>query len=183
MEDRGGPMRLPRAWWVVASAAAGGWHWRDFFRDPAEEGRNWGGREWIRSPVSWARIREMHRGDIVVAYQAGEGVIGLARLASDGYPEVPGGPCDTFDLAPAPLLLLREPIPLTLIRQIPRARSYFEFLRLHHGTVFRITAEGLAALLRLIRALNPEQAEGLDAFLQGYNEGKETVDLEEDTGR
>ncbi|WP_448593453.1 hypothetical protein [Thermoflexus hugenholtzii] len=162
-------MRLPRAWWVVASAAASDWHWRDFFRDPAEEGRNWGGREWIRSPLSWARIREMRRGDIVVAYQAGEGVIGLARLASDGYPEVPGGPYDTFDLAPAPLLLLHEPIPLALIRQIPGARSHFEFLRLHHGTVFRITPEGLEALLRLIRALNPEQAADLDAFLRGYN--------------
>ncbi len=155
-----------RVWWVVASASAGRWHWRDFFQNPAEEGQNWGGREWIRSPVSWARIREMRKGDIVVAYQAGEGIIGLARLASDGYPEVEGGPCDTFDLAPAPIVWLHEPVPLFLVRQIPRARLHFEFLRIHHGTVFRITPEGFEALLRLIRSLNPEQAEELQAFLE-----------------
>jgi len=108
----------------------------------------------------------MRKGDIVVAYQAGEGIIGLARLASDGYPEVEGGPCDTFDLAPAPIVWLHEPVPLFLVRHIPRARLHFEFLRIHHGTVFRITPEGFEALLRLIRFLNPEQAEELQAFLE-----------------
>lgn len=156
----------PRTWWVVASAAASDWHWRDFFRNPAdpEQGVNWGGREWIRSPASWARIREMRQGDIVVAYQAGEGVVGFARLASDGYAEEAGGPYNTFDLAPAPAVGLHEPIPLFWIRQIPRAREHFEFLRFHHGTVFRVSPEGLEALLRLARALNPEQAEELEAF-------------------
>ncbi len=156
-----------RAWWVVASASVGAWHWRDFFQNPIEEGRNWGGREWIRSPVSWARIREMRKGDIVIAYQAGEGIIGLARLASDGYPEVPGGPYDTFDLAPDPIVWLREPVPLFLVRQIPQARTHFEFLRVRHGTVFRVTPEGFEALIRLIQAINPEQIEALQAFLRG----------------
>lgn len=165
-------MGTPRAWWVVASASAGDWHWRDFFRNPVEEGRNWGGREWIRSPVSWARIREMRKGDIVVAYQAGEGILGLARLASDGYPESPGGPYDTFDLAPSPIVRLEEPIPLFLVRQLPEARRHFEFLRIHHGTVFRITPEGFQALLHLIRALNPQQEPEIQAFLtQGPVEG------------
>ncbi|MER3399940.1 MAG: hypothetical protein C4313_02195 [Thermoflexus sp.] len=59
---------------------------------------------------------------------------------------------------------LHEPIPLFWIRQIPRAREHFEFLRLRHGTVFRVSPEGLEALLRLARALNPEQAEELEAF-------------------
>lgn len=154
-----------RAWWVVANAAVGRWHWSDFFRNPAEEGRNWGGREWIRSPVSWARIREMRRGDIVVAYQAGEGIIGLACLASDGYPEIEGGPYDTFDLAPFPIARLHEPIPLFLVQQIPHARAHFEFLRIRHGTVFRITSEGFEALLRLIRSLNPDQIHTFEELL------------------
>jgi len=95
-------------WLVVASerikGKQEGWHWDDFFLrrhewSPAEF--SWGGYEWIRSPLSLKCIREMKRGDIVVAYQAGEGIVGLCALASDGYEEVPGsGDLNTFDLAP-----------------------------------------------------------------------------------
>lgn len=70
-------------WWVTASEESEEWHWKEFFDKPLDRyNAEWWGTE---SSVSRKRIKDMRQGDIVVAYQAGEGVVGFACLACDGY--------------------------------------------------------------------------------------------------
>lgn len=137
-------MGQQNVWLIVANKRIGGkkegWHWDDFFLhrhewSPSEF--SWGGYEWIRSPLSLKCIREMKRGDIVVAYQASEGIIGLCALASGGYEEVPGsGDLNTFDLAPEPSLRLRKTVSLARLKGDSRTAPLFRQLQ---GSVFKAT--------------------------------------------
>lgn len=149
-----------RVWWVTASLNDDdtGWHWRKFFlsRNRAREGHAWGGPGWITSSTSIARIAEMRQGDYVVAYQAQEGVVGLARLASRGYNYRGSEKTDAFDLRETPAIWLETPIPLAAIKLLPRSRDLFEFVRSGRGTVFRVEPGGLERVLALARAYNPE---------------------------
>ena len=150
-------------WWVVASDQdpEHGYHWDRYFNEPMDprESYNWGGPKWINSSVSFSRIREMRAGDRVVAYQARQGVLGFAALASDGYQSADEGAFDTFDLAGSPTIRLGMPIPYAIIRDLPNAKDNFEFVRLYkRGSVYRVTSIGFADLLRLATQLNPDQA-------------------------
>ena len=154
-----------KIWWVIASEySEGGWHWGIFFRRPSH-GKSWGGPEWIRSSLSHTHIRRMRKGDLVIAYQAKEGVAGLAQLASDGYQTRTAGPHDLFDLSSTVMLPLRQVIPLVAIKALPHATSTFEFLRVLRGTVFRVEVKGFQRLVGLLLAYNPEQVRLLSAFL------------------
>jgi len=151
------------SWWVVASDADPdhGWHWDRFFRTPMDpsEPFNWGGPNWINSTVSFARIKEMRAHDHVVAYQAAEGILGFAELASNGYQAAPGGKFDSFDLAAPPSVRLKAAIPFEIVKDLPRANENFEFVRLvKQGSVFRVTTDGYAQLIRLAKQLNADQA-------------------------
>ncbi len=61
-------------WWVIASKRDPNhsWHWREFFEDydNPHQSHNWGGQDWIKSPASFAYIKEMREGDTILAYQA-----------------------------------------------------------------------------------------------------------------
>jgi len=153
-------------WWITASERnpKRRWRWQYFFDDP-EQGYNWGGPKWIKSRASFARIEDMCKGDIIVAYQAEEGVQGLAYLASDGYQYIEDGNYDTFDLKSRPTIWLDEPIPLRIIRGLPNAKRDFEFLRMLRGTVFRIHPKGFSELLKVVRALNPIQRKAISKFM------------------
>lgn len=107
----------------------------------------------------------MRIGDVVIAYQAREGVSGLARLASDGYQTRSGGAYDLFDLASRPIVSLRQPPPLEVIRKLPHADSSFEFVRMLRGTVFKVAPIGLIRLIALILAFNPTQARQIRSFV------------------
>ncbi len=162
-------MGLPNMWWIVAnnSDLDHGWHWDRFFSRPHDprENFNWGGPNWIRSTTSMARVREMRRGDYVAAYQASEGVIGLARLASDGYKSAETDKFDTFDLAPEPTVRLRSAVPLEVIADQPGAKADFEFVRIvKQGSVFRVSPPGRDRLFSLCRQFNPSQAAAINAF-------------------
>jgi len=161
-------MAEANVWLVVASerikGKQEGWHWDEFFLrrqewSPADF--SWGGYEWIRSPLSLKCIREMKRGDIVVAYQAGEGIIGLCALASDGYEEVPGsGDLNTFDLAPEPALRLDNPVPLARLKSDPEVAPLFRQLQ---GSVFKAT-EFWQGIRNHILTVNPHLSDALRRF-------------------
>jgi len=131
-------------WLVVANerikGKEEGWHWDDFFlhrHEWAPADFSWGGYEWIRSPQSLKCIRQMKRGDIIVAYQAGEGIVGLCATATGGYEEVPAsGDINTFDIAPEPAIRLKNPVPLKKLKSDPRTCSLFRQLQ---GSVFLAT--------------------------------------------
>ncbi len=117
-------------WWITASEADSmhPWHWRQFFKKPSDRRQriNWGGPEWINSPRSFASIEKMRVGDVVVAYQAREGVVGLALLATGGRRSDDSGRFDTFDLSAAPTVLLQDPISFHSIVQIPNSSKLFD---------------------------------------------------------
>ncbi|MFN3421182.1 MAG: hypothetical protein ACK40X_05610 [Armatimonadota bacterium] len=174
-------------WLVVASerikGKTEGWHWDDFFMrrhewSPAEF--SWGGYEWIRSPLSLKFIREMKRGDIVVAYQAGEGILGLCALSSGGYEEVPGtGDINTFDLAPEPALRLDKPVPLSQLKNDPQTSPLFRQLQ---GSVFKAT-EFWEGLKRQIISVNPHLADAIKLFERKVEKLRQTLDEEKDVWR
>ena len=167
----GFPIPQQNMWWIVANDndPVHGWHWDQFFENPAdpEQTDNWGGPNWLRSNVSFIRIEEMRRGDLVAAYQAGEGILGMAMLASDGYRTEETGKYDTFDLASSPALRFRMPIPYKIIRDLRASKDDFEFVRIaKQGSVFRISQAGQVRLLQLAREFNPSQAADVDRFLR-----------------
>ena len=154
-----------KCWWVSASEhSEGGWHWGYYFSNRAA-GNRWGGPDWIRSNLSHKHIRRMRARDVVVAYQAQEGVVGLALLSSDGYQSSTGGDFDMFDLAARPKVALKQCIPLATVRTLPHARQSFQFVRALRGTVFEIKPAGFERLVGLILAFNPGQARQIGSFL------------------
>jgi hypothetical protein len=79
------------------------YHWRKYYEKPYRkaERENCCGDEGVKSNTSNARIQEMQIDDIVVSYQVGEGIVGLTRLASEGYYHNDG--YWTFDLERFPI--------------------------------------------------------------------------------
>jgi hypothetical protein len=152
--------RRVKAWWVTASArkAGGGWHWDKFFKKPASRRQttSWGGPGWIDSSVSHARIKEMRRGDYVIAYQAGEGIVGIAQLKSGGRKSRGSKYIDTFDLRSSPAIRFGRAVPLEVIKELPTGNDTFEFLRYPRGTVFSVESGGFERVLHLGAAFNPE---------------------------
>ena len=147
--------KLVSCWWVSAGKD---WSWTTFFKNKgkAKQAMNWGGPDWIRSPISFARIRDMHAGDIVIAYQSGVGVVGFARLKSDGYKAMGSRHFDSFDLRQKQAISLENQVPLHAIKSLPGARKLFEFVRTSRGTVFSVSDGGLSRILDLAMAFNPE---------------------------
>lgn len=155
-------IRGPKAWWVCASTKkhGGGWHWDNFLKRPnsRRQALKWGGREWINSPASFNRIQNMKRGDYIVAYQAGEGILGIARLQSDGYRSRRFGKFDMFDLKPGFVFRFEEAVPLSVVRSLPNACDTFEFVRSLRGTVFEIEPGGFERIVFLGAGFNPQLA-------------------------
>jgi len=163
-------MTEPNMWWIVANDRdpEHGWHWDQYFKNPSDPDRtfNWGGPNWIRSAVSFTRIEEMRRGDIVAAYQASDGIVGLARLASDGYKSPETDKFDTFDLAPSPAVRFNRPVPYEVIRDLLGSKDLFEFVRIaKQGSVFRVSVPGKRRLLQLAQEFNPPQAPLINQFI------------------
>jgi hypothetical protein len=151
-------------WWVIAQAKRGVF-WKDFLdnHDPKRD-NTWGGPTWIKAARPIKLIEHMHKGDIVVAYQAGEGVVGLAYLETDGY-QGRTKRYDSFDLKRTPTVWLDELVPLGEIRRLPNAKRDIEFLRILRGGVFGITPRGFKKILDLILKYNPKQITEINRFL------------------
>ena len=149
-------MAASRVWIVKANekprqTRKRGWHWREFFESP--ERWPWGGREWVNSPVSMKHLRDSFRkGDTVVAWQAGEGIVGFLKAASDGYEEQEGsGRYNTFYVAASPCRgWTATPISIDEVKESPILRQ-MEALRMPRGTVFSVTPRQWAEIRRLTK--------------------------------
>lgn len=148
-----------RRGWLVA---ANRWPWTDFFERPRL--MQWGGPKWIKSTTSMSRIREMRQHDLIVCYQAGQGVVGLARLASDGYSSDGSKNTDSFDVAASPAVLLQAAVPLRLVKGLPDAAKEIEFVRFHQGTVFEVTPRGIVLMIDLLRTENSQQKAEIESL-------------------
>lgn len=152
--------RAPAAWWVVASDTgrnSAPWNWDDYFLNRASRRPfSWGGRSWIRSPVSHTRIETMRRGDVIVAYQARKGICGFTRVHGTAPAR------NAFELAPPKsAVLLDQPVALAAVKVLPNAKSSFEFVRAFKGTVHDVSGVGYLQLLGLALAFNPDQSQKL----------------------
>ena len=153
---------MMRAWvYKVNSRRPGrftGWHFDQYFRYRGRRPYDMGGRDWIRSPQSWARLRRVRRGDLFVCYQADERrIYGLARAASDGYESLAGsGIFDSVDFAPRGLRL-----ETTVQVTQPAAREVFAHIRAFtvpsRGTIHALARDELRALLRVLVESNPRE--------------------------
>jgi hypothetical protein len=105
----------------------------------------------------------MQINDVVVSYQVGEGIVGLARLASVGYPHNDG--YWTFDLKPKPTVWFPKALRCSEMRRFSNAKRDIEFIRISRGTVFRISRRGFESIINALLTLNPEQSDLLEKYL------------------
>jgi len=142
-----------------------GWHFRQYFGYRGGRPYEMGGREWIRSPQSWARLRRVRRGDLFVCYQSDERKIyGLARAASPGYESLRGsGVFDSIDFTPRGLRL-KNPVDV----RAPLFRHLRAFTVPSRGTIHRLAADEHRALLRHLVALNPTQRSAILSLAQRH---------------
>jgi hypothetical protein len=150
-----------KVWWVTANEnRQPGWHWNSFFESDASEFQ-WGGPKWIRSPASKQRISEMRKGDRIVCYQAGKGVLGFAVVNRNGYAAAGDSVPDQFDLSSRGRVRLEILIPYEMIKLLPGAEQNFEFVRSPPGTVKSIEGEGYAQIAGLAIAMSPGQVQAI----------------------
>ena len=162
-------MTLLRAWVYKVNARRPGrftgWHFDEYFRYRGCQPYDMGGRDWIRSPMSWARLRRVRRGDLFVCYQSDERKIyGLSRATTPGYESLPGsGIFDAVDFEPRGLRL-KNPVDV----RHPLARQTFQHIRAFtvpsRGTIHALAAGELRAALRQLVAFNPSQRDAILAF-------------------
>lgn len=170
-----------RAWvYKVNSRRPGrytGWHFDQYFRYRGRQPYDMGGGEWIRSPLSWACLRRVRRGDLFLCYQADERKIyGLASTATPGYESLPGsGVFDSVDFEPRGLRLTS---PMD-VRQA-QVRDLFQHVRAFsvpsRGTIHRVAADEFRAILRELIAFNPEQRPVILGFVNRRQRRRKPVD-------
>jgi hypothetical protein len=143
-----------------------GWHFDEYFRSRARRACEMGGREWIRSPQSWQRLRRVRRGDLFVCYQSDERKIyGLARAAAAGYESLAGsGYYDSVDFVPP-----ARGGALRLKNLVDVHRPVFRYLRAFavpsRGTIHALAADEWRALLGELLACNPEKRRSIQSFI------------------
>lgn len=143
-----------------------GWHFDRYFRSRRKRPYDMGGHEWIRSPQSWARLRQVRSGDLFLCYQSDERKIyGLARSAGPGYESFQGsGIFDSVDFQPGGLRLA-VPVPVAHATTRHLFRHVAAFRVPSRGTIHPLGADELRAVLRLLARFNPEQRTALRSFV------------------
>ncbi len=158
-----------RAWvYKVNSRRAGpltGWHFDTYFRYRGRKPYEMGGQGWIRSPLSWAHLKKVRKGDLFLCYQSDERrIYALARAAGDGYEHLPGsGQFNCIDFAPRGLRLKN-----TLSVAAPEHRAVFAHVRAFtvpsRGTIHPLAADELRYVLRALIAENLNQRRAIRAW-------------------
>jgi hypothetical protein len=147
--------------------AARGWHFDDYFGSRRRTDARMGGDQYIRSPQSWQRLRQVRKGDLFLCYQSDERKIyGLARASSDGYESEPGsGRFNCVNFRPAGLRLSN---PVNLAR--PEHRDVFghvgAFTVPSRGTMHALAEDEYRAIIGVLMAENPKQAAAIRAFVK-----------------
>lgn len=142
-----------------------GWHFDRYFRSRRRGPYDMGGREWIRSPQSWARLRFVSPGDLFLCYQSDERKIyGLARAAGPGYESLPGsGRFDCVDFLPGGLRLAM-PVPVAHRQTRDVFRHIRAFTVPSRGTIHALAREELKAVLGVLTDYNSTQQQAIKRF-------------------
>lgn len=163
--------RRRKAWIYKCSQGPDhGYHWKSGFlkKDGNRVDKNFGGEEWIRSPLSWANLAEARAGDLVFCHQTdSNGLVGLTVAASDGYPDPKGkraDKCTTLDIGP-------ERVVFDKVVTVPEIREALDNVRmkaytagLSQHTFHPVEDHLVEPLLELCCELNPEQHTAIEAL-------------------
>jgi hypothetical protein len=109
----------------------------------------------------------MRASDALVAYQAGVGIVGFARLATDGYSIGSSEVADAFKIAARGAFMLAEPIPLSAVRGLPDAARDFGFVRCSRATIHWVSPRGRRRLALLAGAFDPRIVEKCRRWAEG----------------
>jgi predicted RNA-binding protein with PUA-like domain len=92
-----------------------------FERLVKEKRTRWDG---VTNPAALKNLRAMKKGDAVIVYHTGDvrACVGLARAASDGYPDPKNAKLAVVDLEPD--RALAKPVPLDAIKKNPRFKDF-----------------------------------------------------------
>lgn len=142
-----------------------GWHFDRYFRGKGKNRYDMGGREWVRSPQSWQRLKQVREGDLFFCYQSDERKIyGLAHAAGNGYETLRGsGIFDSIDFDAEGLRLL-EPLPVAHRETRDVFRHIGAFTVPSRGTVHSLRADECKAILRMLIRWNPGQRKVIEQF-------------------
>ena len=142
-----------------------GWHFDRYFRARQNHPYPMGGRDWIRSPRSWACLKRVRANDLFLCYQSDERKIyGLARAARSGYESLPGsGVFDSVDFHPGGLRLV-GPVPVAHPTTMTVFRNIAAFTVPSRGTIHPIRAEDFRAILAVLKQFNPGQKDAIAQF-------------------
>jgi hypothetical protein len=156
-----------KSFWHVTGSMNGPtykYHWEKFYLKPKRDsGENWCGDEGVKSGLSNKHIQEMQKNNVIVSYQATEGIVGLARLASGGYCHEEG--YWTFNLKTKPTVWFENPLTCAEMRNLPRADK-IEFIKVGcAGTVFKITQGQFANLVKAVLDKNRKKRGEVEQFL------------------
>ncbi len=94
---------------------------------PFEELERSGRTMWegVRNYTARNNLRAMKNGDLVLFYHSREGleVVGLCRVVREHYPDPTADSGDWSVVDLAPVMRLRKPIPLSLIKTVPELQQ------------------------------------------------------------
>jgi hypothetical protein len=144
-----------------------GWHFDDYFRARLQGPYEMGGREWIRSPKSWALLRRVRGNDPFVCYQSDERKIyGLARAAGPGYESrIGSGVFDSVNFQPR-RLRLAEPVPVAHRTTTAIFRNIPAFTVPSRGTIHRLRSDEFRAIVATLKRFNPSQKKMIEEFIR-----------------
>ncbi len=131
------------AHWLLKTEP-GSYSFPDLLRDRAS---TWDG---VSSPAALLHLRAMKQGDDALIYHSGaeRAVVGLARIASDPYPDPKLGDPRRVVVEVAAVRPLSRPVPLTAIKADPRFRN-LGLVRISRLSVMPVTAAEWGGLLAL----------------------------------
>jgi hypothetical protein len=144
-----------------------GWHFVRFFLSRSRRPYPMGGRRWIRSPLSWACLRDVRANDLFLCYQSDERKIyGMARAAGPGYESAPGsGVFDSVNFLPGGLRL-GVPVPVAHRTTMAVLRNIPAFTVPSRGTIHRVRADEFREIARIMPRWNPAQKRAIQEFIR-----------------
>ncbi|MBI2962467.1 MAG: EVE domain-containing protein [Deltaproteobacteria bacterium] len=115
----------------------------------AEGKTTWDG---VRNPLALKHLAGVRRGDAVFVYHTGDekAVVGVARAASDAYPDPAGRDAKLLVVDLEPLRPLPSAVSLAAIKANPRFEG-FDLVRLPRLSVMPVSAQQAAEIERMAR--------------------------------
>ena len=178
-----------RAWIYKCSVdldgSGHGYSWVDpvlgYLMNQRGRDNDFGGEEWIRSPLSWQHLAQARRGDLVFCHQTDlHGFVGITVAASAGYPDPDGirhDTCSTIDLGPARVRFDNIVTLDAIHREVGRPHAFTTGRS--QSTFHDVEEQFVGPLLTLCARMNRQQREAIERLTRtSVKLGMEEAELE-----